>query len=181
MRTRIALLITIALGGCSPEPPPEQGAVADTVADDVAPVIEVAESLSDEYLSDESLSDDIQEVRQPAGLPQISIAQQESLAVVPELSAPMLEQLPEQEPSPRALDLELLYTSSVDEWFVDEPMVKRPSSFDASSLFEPKKGRRDNEVSLSIAPSFKDSEPGAELTEMPELDGGSLSIEVKTR
>jgi hypothetical protein len=91
----------------------------------------------------------------------------------------------------RPLDLSLDYQPGVDsgspgDWFAYVPGdtsakgFKGFKGFDARALFNRRADNQDQELSFSFVPTLR---PGQELawTRFPELDGGSVNFEVKTR
>jgi hypothetical protein len=89
------------------------------------------------------------------------------------------------------LDLSLDYQPGVDSWSPDDWFAYVPGDtsakgfkgfkgFDASALFNGRADNQDQELSFSFVPTLK---PDQELawTSFPELDGGSVNFEVKTR
>jgi hypothetical protein len=73
------------------------------------------------------------------------------------------------------LDLSMPRDPYVYELYEDEYARTDEHDFDAAALFNKKEP---NDLSIMVAPSFKESEDPAEP--LPEIDGGSVSVEVKT-
>ena len=62
-----------------------------------------------------------------------------------------------------------------------EPLEPASSGFDAAPLFNPGNDKREPEVSVSVVPEFKGLEVSPEGITLPELDGGKVNFEVKTK
>jgi hypothetical protein len=58
----------------------------------------------------------------------------------------------------------------------DTAYIEPPKLFEDKKLFNQKKKK--GNISMSVAPSLK---LGEELTDIPEIDGGSVTVEVKTK
>jgi hypothetical protein len=107
--------------------------------------------------------------------------QEEAVVTAPqslETSQPQNEQQAEGEglatpPASKAFDLSMPESFSQEE--EDQSGTTRSTNFDASDLFEEEKG---SPVSVSVMPTLK---PGEEQGSLPEVDGGSVAVEVKTK
>lgn len=73
---------------------------------------------------------------------------------------------------------EPLDLSLSEDFFTEEPLSEvapSPKRFDAGELFDKKKGKS---VTINVTPYI---EPGEDPEDLPKLDGGSVSIETKTK
>ena len=136
-------------------------------------------------------------LQQPGSMsPNLSETHAESSLVPPAINAAAANEANTDAPvagaaSARPLDLSLDYQPGVDSWSLDDWFAYAPGDasakaikgfkdFDASELFKRRAADQDKEVSFSFVPTLK---PDQELawTSIPELDGGSVNFEVKTR
>ncbi len=80
------------------------------------------------------------------------------------------------EPERPALDLSMPDNIVIDDQENIEPLEGSRYEFDAGPLFE--QAEQDDDLSIMVVPSF---EPGDEPSQLPKLDGGSVSVEKKTK
>ncbi|MGI9308725.1 MAG: hypothetical protein ACR2P6_05655 [Gammaproteobacteria bacterium] len=66
-------------------------------------------------------------------------------------------------------------------WDSDMPAGKPPGVFDEENLFAPDEQQKDAEVSFSVVPMFEEAEEDDEKIQLPEIDGVTVGVEVKTK
>ena len=106
----------------------------------------------------------------------------------PDNSVPAAEALPpetasedagehEDAPATRVLDLSLPEGLPLEEWDGDTGLTEPPKLFDADGLFKADEKEK-KRLSVIVNPNLK---AGEELTDAPEVDGGSVEFKVKTK
>ena len=170
MRMLTGLLVAMAVYGCAPE---QNSAVPDSLRSEPPPAVEPAEAQATVALPAELPLEPMEQAQDQEDPRQAEFDRPVEMTGPPALPVPE----PDEAETPRALDLSLLYNAADDPWTGDESIRPPYKGFDPKPLFAPDE-KPDSEVSFSVVPNFKETEV---LTEMPELDGGSISIEVKTK
>ncbi len=102
----------------------------------------------------------------------------EEIAASPEVSLPEADKETDSEkerPRAKVLDLSLPESIPLEEWNGDPGDIEPPNVFGTENLFS--KGKNKKNLSVTVTPNLK---PGEELTDAPEIDGGSIGVKVKT-
>jgi|GEM_PF-2169989 len=108
-----------------------------------------------------------------AALPGVDQPHSDADQALAETNQPPAEPSPVLTPAKPPLDLSLPELADVE--FTQTPGEFLPKRFDTPSLFSKEK---DDPVSLSVKPNLV---LGEKLLSVPEIDGGSVSVQVKTK
>ena len=81
----------------------------------------------------------------------------------------------DEKPPPRVLDLTLPENTSFEGLNSNLPNTEPPPLFDSKKLFN--QDKKKGNISVKVRP---DLNPGAELTELPSIEGGSVELKIKT-